>query len=92
MNALTGKVQVHGFKPRVVWYRPLGFPDVVTDADLVEIQANGQLVLDKGWETITISAAQVKMITSSRAAGWLEMRDEERAEYDQVSRGGFSAP
>ena len=86
MNILTGKVQVHGFNPRVVWYRPLGFPGVVTDADLVDIQPNGQLVLDKGWETITISAAQVQRITSSRAAFWKEQRDVERETFDQINK------
>lgn len=84
MNALTGKAQVIDLNPggAVVWYTPEGFPDVETDADLID--GDGDLLLiSNGWMLKIISAQQVTRVHSSRFHGWQEIGDEERVAYNQ---------
>lgn len=81
MNALAGNVQVIDLSRVIVWYTPEGFPDVETDADLID--GDGDLLLvSNGWMLKIISVQQIVRIHSSRFYGWQEQRDQERAEYD----------
>lgn len=87
MNDLTGKVQVVNLpmRPLVAWYHPAGFPDIVTDAELVDGDEGGALLIHNGWAYKVICAEQVVSITSSRAHGWREMREQEQQEFDQLN-------
>lgn len=76
-NLLTAPVQ----SVRVVWYAPEGFPDVQTDAELVDDQGETLLVFT-GMSYETILASQVKRTVSVRLHDSTMLLDEERADYD----------
>lgn len=80
---MQNQVQIFTFPPRVVHYTPEGFPNVETWAELVSIDGD-MLTVDKGYETITITRAQMLRITSQRSAELRELYEVECEEYDRA--------
>ena len=80
---MNSQVQIFTHPPRVVHYTPEGFPNVETWAELVFIEGD-TLTVDKGYEQITITRAQVLRITSRRSAELGELLEIECEEYDRA--------
>ena len=86
-NVLSGNVQVVNLYPgSIVWYTPEGFPDVQTDADLVD--GDGDLLLvHNGWRWKIISVQQVKRIMTGYRYAAVELYDAECSQFDQANSG-----
>lgn len=70
----------------IIWYRPMGFPTVLTDAPLV--RDNGDtLVIFNGFTEEIITRSQVERIVGARAHESAELLGKEINEFDSVERG-----
>lgn len=89
MNILIGKVQildvpqeVAASESPVVWYSPEGFPNVQTDAVILDI--DGELLLvTNGWRLKIIAITQVQRWMTGRALESNELLRQEQADYDE---------
>lgn len=81
MNALVGKIKVLPVNEYIVWYSPVEFPTVSTDAVLID--GDGELlVISTGCETKIIHVDQMNRIVTHHVAQGEEIAAEERQEYD----------
>lgn len=71
---------------RVVYYSPAAFPDILTDATLLD--SDGELLLiSNGWQTKLISWQQVERTASARAHEGSELLADEMQEFDRLAKG-----
>lgn len=85
-NPLNAPVQIINFPPLlVVWYSPVGFPDLETCADLISITTD-EIVVFKGYEYETITHEQVDRIVTARSVERAEQIAIEWEEYDAQTK------